>query len=91
MKMSGWSRKRFRSYFTVGLVIFNVVLLLVVLSDMLRGEADSYHNQHARLLAGAISGMLLSLGFLAKSFTAKGWLLAAAVASLSIGIVLTVR
>ncbi len=91
MMMSRWNRERLLGYFTVGLVIFNAVLLLVVLSDVLRGEADSYHNQHARLVAGATSGMLLSLGFLAKSATAKGWLLAATLAAVSVSVVLAVR
>jgi len=91
MVMSGWKRERLLGHLTIGLVIVNTVLLLIVLSDVLRGEADSYHNEHARLVGGAISGILVSLGFLAKSVSAKGWLLVAALATVSISVVLAVK
>ena len=90
MMMSGWKRERFLGFVTIGVLILNAVLLLVVLSDILRGEADSYHNQHARLASGAISGILLCVGILAKS-PAKGWLLVAAFASVSVSVVLAVK
>ncbi len=88
--ITSWKRERLLGFAAVGLVIFSTVLLLVVLSEVLRGEADRYHNEHGRLVAGAISGILLSLGLLAKS-SAKGWFLAAALASVAASVVLAVR
>jgi hypothetical protein len=48
------------------LLAFNVVMLIVTVPPLLRGEADAYHNQHARLVAGTVSGLLLVLSALVR-------------------------
>ena len=56
---------RFR-YLWLALVALNVVTLIVTVIPLLRGEADSYHNQHARLVTGALTGLLIASSFLAR-------------------------
>src|SRR5437868_4514370 len=43
-----------------GLMLFNT------LPPFLRGEADSYRNQHAGLVLGAVTGFLLAASYLVR-------------------------
>ena len=53
-------------YLWLALVAFNTVMLIVTVIPLLRGEADTFHNQHARSVTGALSGLLLASSFLVR-------------------------
>jgi hypothetical protein len=40
-----------------------IVLLINAVVSIGRGVPDSFHNQHSRQIAGAVSGLLLAWGF----------------------------
>jgi hypothetical protein len=72
------------------LLAFNLVMLIVTIPPLLRGEPDAYHNQHARSVASAVSGLLLVSTFLVRP--PKNWvLLVAAFLSLGVQFVLAFR
>ena len=63
-------------YLFLALVAFNIVMLIVTVIPLLRGEANTYHNQHARLVTGALTGLLLASSFLVR--VRVKWILIAA-------------
>jgi len=63
-------------YAWLALFAFNAVMLIVTVIPLLRGEADTYHNQHSRLVTGALSGLLLASSVLARP--PMKWILIAA-------------
>ena len=50
----------------LALLAFNIVMLIVTIPPLLRGEADAYHNEHARSVVGALSGLLLASSYLVR-------------------------
>ena len=72
------------------LLAFNIVMLVVTLPPLVRGEKDAYFHQHARLVAGAVSGILLSATFLTRS-TVKTAFFVAACASIGTSVWLAFR
>lgn len=63
-------------YVWLALLAFNMVMLIVTAIPLLRGEAEAYHNQHARLVTGFLSGLLLASSFLVR--LPMKWILVAA-------------
>ena len=53
-------------YVWLALVAFNIMMLIVTVIPLLRAEIDTYHNQHARLVTGALTGLLLAASFLVR-------------------------
>lgn len=49
------------------LLAFYAAMLVVTIPSFIRGERDEYFHQHARLVAGAVAGLLLSIGLLTRS------------------------
>ena len=64
------SERSLRRLWTL-LFVAQSFLLVWALVDIARGEQDSYHNQHARLVVQALLGMCLALGFLARRASLK--------------------
>ena len=51
----------------LALFAFNAVMVIVTVPPLLRGAVDSYHNEHARLVVGFLSGLLLTSGPLVRA------------------------
>ena len=77
-------------YVWLALVAFNIVMLIVTVIPLLRGEADTYHDEHARLVTGALTGLLLASSFLVR-MPMKWILIAAAFLCLGVQYVLILK
>ena len=64
---AGTSRRAWlQRVFWLLLIGLNLIVLAMALPPLLRGDRDSYLNQHARLVAGAVTGLMLCGGFLVR-------------------------
>ena len=76
--------RRLRAFWWL-LLGLNVVVLIMALPPLLRGDEEQYLNQHARVVAGAVSGMMLCAVFLSREVL-KLWFMAASVVAIVVSV-----
>jgi hypothetical protein len=82
--------KRLRMTWLV-LLGFNVVMLVITVPPLIRGDKDAYLHQHARLVAGTVSGIFLCVGSLVARPSVKAALIALTWVSIGVSVWLASR